>query len=151
MQKKELNVSALQNGTVIDHIAQGKGMQVLNMLGLANSEHRIYLGINLESEKYGKKDLIKVADRFFESSEFNKIALISPSATIIEIKDYEVVNKDKVSIPDQIQKSVKCANPNCITNVQDVPTRFYVIDKKDLKLKCHYCEKNTTEKMIAFI
>jgi aspartate carbamoyltransferase regulatory subunit len=151
MSKKELQVSAIQNGTVIDHIAQGQVERVLHILNLSVYEDHIYLGANLDSKKYGKKGIIKVSNKFFESEEINKIALVSPTATIIEIRNYEVTKKENVQIPDEIKGFVKCVNPNCITNHEQVATRFEIIDKHDIKLKCHYCEKNTAKENIEFI
>lgn len=148
--RTELQVSAIENGTVIDHISQGVVQQVLKTLGLEDCTDQIYMGANLESKKMGRKGLIKVANRFFEHEELNKIALIAPLATIIEIRDFEVSNKTKVSIPNEIEGFVKCFNPKCITNIEDVKTRFYVIDKEDIKLRCHYCEKITAKKNIEY-
>ncbi|MDR2906666.1 MAG: aspartate carbamoyltransferase regulatory subunit [Bacteroidales bacterium] len=151
MQKTELYVSAIQNGTVIDHITQGQVERVLYILNLSMHEDQIYLGANLDSKKYGKKGIIKVSNKFFEPAEINKIALVSPTATIIEIRDYEVVKKENVQIPEEIRGFVKCVNPNCVTNKEDMQTRFTVIDKQEIKLKCHYCEKNTAKANIEFI
>ncbi|MDR0437505.1 MAG: aspartate carbamoyltransferase regulatory subunit [Bacteroidales bacterium] len=151
MSKKELNVSALQNGTVIDHIAQGQVERVLYILNLSNYDDQIYLGANLDSKKYGKKGIIKVANKFFEPEEINKIALVSPTASIIEIRNYEVAKKENVQITDEIKGFVKCVNPNCITNHENVPTWFDVTNKKEIVLKCRYCEKNTTKTNIEFI
>jgi len=149
--KRELSVSAIENGTVIDHIPQGHVLQVMNILDLENFDDQIYFGANLDSKKYGKKGLIKVSNRFFKSNEINKISLVAPTATLIEIRDYEVVKKSGVKIPNEVKEITKCINPKCITNNEYVPTSFTVIDKKDLKLKCHYCEKITKKENIQFI
>ncbi len=149
--KKELKVSAIDQGTVIDHISHGQVLLVLKILNLESFGDQIYVGANLESKKYGQKGIIKVRNRFFEPFEINKIALVSPTATIIEIRDYEVVKKTRVEIPDHISNIVKCFNPKCITNLQNVPTKFEVINKEDLKLHCHYCEKNTARKNMTFL
>jgi len=151
MSKKELNVSAIQNGTVIDHVAQGQVERVLYILNLSKYEDQIYFGANLDSKKYGKKGIVKVSNKFFAPEEINKIALISPTATVIEIRDYEVTKKEQVRIPDQIKGFVKCMNPNCITNHEQVPTYFEVTDKNEIVLKCRYCEKNTGKANIEFI
>ncbi|PKP05074.1 MAG: aspartate carbamoyltransferase regulatory subunit [Bacteroidetes bacterium HGW-Bacteroidetes-6] len=148
--KRQLQVSALENGTVIDHIPQGVVQRVLRILGLEECEEHIYMGANLESKKMGRKGIIKVANTFFETNDINKIGLIAPTATIIEIRDYEIKNKMQVQIPDEIFGMVKCFNPKCITNKEAVSTRFYVIDKSDLKLRCHYCEKITGQKNIEY-
>lgn len=149
--RKELQVSALENGTVIDHITYGRVLQVIKILKLENFEEPIYIGANLESKKYGKKGIIKVSNKYFKPEEINKIALVSPKATLIEIKDYEIISKTSVQIPDTVQGIVKCFNPNCITNVEKVTTKFRVIDKENIKLQCHYCEKITAKENMEFL
>jgi aspartate carbamoyltransferase regulatory subunit len=149
--RKELKVSAIENGTVIDHIPARSVFQVINILGLNKIPNQIMVGTNLDSTKLGKKGIIKVSTKFFESEEINKIALVAPTATLIVIKDFTVVYKAKVEIPDRINKIAKCINPNCITNNESIPTKFTVIDKEDLKLSCHYCEKITKKENIWFI
>lgn len=148
--KRELKVSAIENGTVIDHIPQGHVLQVMRILNLENFEQPIYFGANLDSKKYGKKGIIKVSGRFFEPQEINKISLVAPTATIIEIRNYEVTSKSKVEIPDEIIGFVKCFNPKCITNHETVETHFTVVDKDEVRLQCHYCEKNTKKENIVF-
>lgn len=149
--RKELKVSAIENGTVIDHIPSLSVFQVIRILNLDNIPNQIMIGTNLDSHKLGKKGIIKVSNKYFESEEINKIALVAPSATLIVIKDYTVVYKAKVEIPDHIKKIVKCINPNCITNHENIPTKFSVIDKTDLRLQCHYCEKVTKKELINFV
>jgi aspartate carbamoyltransferase regulatory subunit len=149
--RKELKVSAIENGTVIDHIPSLSVFQVIRILNLDNISNQIMIGTNLDSHKLDKKGIIKVSNKYFESEEINKIALVAPSATLIVIKDYTVVYKAKVEIPDNIKKIVKCINPNCITNHENIPTKFSVIDKEDLRLQCHYCEKVTKKEVINFI
>jgi len=149
--RKELKVSAIENGTVIDHIPSLSVFQVIRILNLDNIPNQIMIGTNLDSQKLGKKGIIKVSNKYFESEEINKIALVAPSATLIVIKDYTVVYKAKVEIPDHIKKIVKCINPNCITNHENIPTKFSVIDKTDLRLQCHYCEKVTKKELINFV
>lgn len=151
MERKELKVSAIENGTVIDHIPAQSVFQVTRILNLENIANQIMIGTNLDSRKFGKKGIIKVSNKYFESEEINKIALVAPSATLIVIKDYTVVYKVKVEIPDTIRKIVRCINPNCITNHEKIPTKFSVIDKSELQLQCHYCEKITRKDVISFI
>ena len=149
--RKELKVSAIENGTVIDHIPPHNVFQVIKILNLNEFDNQIFLGTNLDSQKYGKKGIIKVSNRFFEADEINKIALVAPTATLIVIKNFSVTEKKKVQIPDHVEKIVKCFNPNCITNNETVITRFTVVSKEDLKLKCHYCEKITSGDSISFL
>ena len=149
--RKELKVSAIENGTVIDHIPAKVVFQVIKILSLSEATDQILFGTNLDSRKMGKKGIIKVSNKFFRPDEINKIALVAPTATLIIIKNFKVVEKKKVEVPDSVEKIVKCFNPNCITNHESVTTRFTVIDKADLKLKCHYCEKITARDTISFV
>jgi len=151
MEKKELKVSAIQEGTVIDHIPAKDLFKVIKILGLEDCKEQITFGTNLESKKLGKKAIIKIANRFFRQEEINKIALIAPEANLNIIKDYKVVEKKKVVLPDEITGIVRCYNPNCITNHEQVTTRFTVVSRKPLQLKCHYCEKITDENHIEII
>lgn len=149
--RKELKVSALENGTVIDHIPAASLFHALRILKLNKVENQIYFGTNLSSKKYGTKGIIKIKDRFFKNEEINKIALVAPNATLIEIKDFDVVRKENIDTPEIVENFVKCFNPKCITNHQAVPTKFKVInDAGELKLRCHYCEKTTTKDTMEF-
>mgnify|MGYP003304375817 FL=1 len=103
------------------------------------------IGNNLHSNKLGLKGIIKIKNKFFSKQEVSKIALVAPFASIITIKEYNVVDKFQTEIPDVVENIIKCANPKCITNAEVVPTRFYVVDRENLKMKCHYCEKFTTK------
>ena len=148
--RKELKVSAIENGTVIDHIPSKNVFQVIKILNLSEYQNQLLIGTNLDSSKMGKKGIIKVSNKFFKSDEINKIALVAPTATLIIIKNFEVVEKKKVEVPDYAENIVKCFNPNCITNNEEIITKFTVIDKKELKLRCHYCEKITARNNISF-
>ena len=148
--RKELKVSAIENGTVIDHIPTQSVFQVIRILNLVEYQNQLLIGTNLDSRKMGKKGIIKVSNKFFESDEINKIALVAPSATLIIIKNFKVTDKKTVEIPEKVDKIVRCFNPNCITNAENIPTRFAVIDKTELRLRCHYCEKITARNNISF-
>jgi len=148
--KKEMVVSAIENGTVIDHIPTGNVYQVIRILGLENYKEEVLIGNYLNSGKLGKKGIVKIKNKHFSVEEVSKIALVAPLATIIDIEDYKVVKKFNAEIPDHIEHFVRCANPKCITNAEAVPTRFDVVDKDTLKLRCHYCEKFTTIETMKF-
>jgi aspartate carbamoyltransferase regulatory subunit len=149
--RKELQVSAIENGTVIDHIPSQTVFQVIKILNLSEADDQVLFGTNLESSKMGKKGIIKVSNKFFQADEVNKIALVAPNATLIVIRNFKVAEKKKVEVPDIVEKIVRCFNPNCVTNNEDVPSKFTVIDKNELKLKCHYCEKITVKSTISFL
>ena len=142
MSRKELVVSALENGTVLDHIPAENVYKALKILNLKGIENQITIGINLNSRQHGKKGIIKIADKFFADEELNKLALLAPEATVNVIKDFKVVEKKKVVMPEEVIGIAKCMNPKCVTNHQPVKTRFTVkADGNDISLLCHYCEK----------
>jgi aspartate carbamoyltransferase regulatory subunit len=145
MKDKQLSVSAIKEGTVIDHIPASALFKVVSILKLDELDTMITIGNSLESGKLGKKGIIKLSNVFFKDSEINKIALVAPCAKLNIIREYEVVEKKVVEIPDEIIGIVKCVNPKCITNNEDVTTRFEVVSKSEVKLKCHYCEKITDQ------
>jgi aspartate carbamoyltransferase regulatory subunit len=142
---KQLSVSAIENGTVIDHVPAKNLFKVIQILGLDKIDNQITFGTNLESKKLGKKAIIKLAGIFFEDDDINRIALVAPQAKLNIIKDYEVVDKSVVEVPDEIIGIAKCVNPKCITNFESVTTRFRIVNKKNVSLKCHYCEKITDQ------
>lgn len=140
---KELKVSAIRNGTVIDHIPAKDLFTVISILGLENLDNHLTIGNNLDSEKLGRKAIIKISDKFFEDEDINKIALVARQAKLNIIKDFEVVEKKSVEVPERAIGIAKCVNPKCITNNENVTTKFKVIKGKEVSLKCLYCEKIT--------
>jgi len=148
---KQLSVSAIQNGTVIDHIPAKHLFKVIQILGLDKIDQLITFGTNLESKKLGKKAIIKISEKFFADDDINRIALVAPDAKLNIIKDYEVVEKKVVEVPDTIVGIARCMNPKCITNFEPVTTRFRVVSKKNVSLKCHYCEKITNQENLQII
>lgn len=148
---KKLEVRAIKNGTVIDHIPADCLFKIINILELYKEQHRITFGMNLESKRIGSKAIIKINDRYCLQQEINRIALVAPMAIVNIIKDFEVIEKRCVTVPEQIDGFVKCANPKCITNNEPVRTSFSVISGEEIALKCRYCEKITYQKQIELI
>ncbi|MDO4972434.1 MAG: aspartate carbamoyltransferase regulatory subunit [Bacteroidales bacterium] len=138
--KKELAVAALRNGTVIDHIPSESLFQVVDLLGLRTVTNNVTIGFNLDSSEMGKKGIIKIADIEYPEEVLNRIALIAPTAVINIIKDYDVVAKRQVSLPETLINIVKCPNPKCISNNEPMRTNFKVISNSPLLLRCHFCE-----------
>jgi len=142
----QLKVSAIKNGTVLDHIPAHNIFQVIDILDLVHASNPVTIGVNLESKSLGRKGIIKITDRFFADEELGRIALAAPDATVNVIKDYQVVEKKKIELPATVVGIAKCSNPMCVTNRQAVTTRFTTIkDGEKVKLLCHYCEKTTEE------
>jgi aspartate carbamoyltransferase regulatory subunit len=151
MKDKKLEVSAIENGTVIDHIPANVLFKVISILNLDKIDKQITFGTNLISKKLGKKAIIKLTDTFFIDKEINKIALVAPQAKLNIIRNYSVVEKRIVEVPDEIVGIAKCMNPKCISNNEKITTRFKVVSQKEVKLKCHYCEKITDKDHIEIV
>ena len=149
MSRKELVVSALENGTVLDHIPAENVYRALDLLNLKGIENQITIGITLNRKAQGRKGIIKIEGRFFEDDELGKLALIAPHATVNVIRDFKVVEKKELELPKEVIGIAKCRNPKCVTNHQPIKTWFKTIDNgNDISLLCHYCEKITDSKHI---
>lgn len=141
MNKPELKVKPIENGTVIDHITANKALQVLKILGLPEEGTNVTIAMNVSS-RLGLKDIVKIEDRELESSELDKIFLIAPDATINIVKDYEIVSKGKVNTVSELNGMIKCTNPKCITNTDEpVESKFYLVETDPITVRCHYCER----------
>ena len=143
---KELKIPLIKNGTVIDHINSGNAIKVLRILGIPqNLSATVSVAINVKSQM-GNKDIVKVENRELDTSEVDKIALIAPKATINIIRNYEVAEKHKVELPNEIKGIVKCSNPTCISNNNEpIISRFKVVNKDPTKIICYYCDRETED------
>ena len=138
MKQESQLVVAIKNGTVIDHIPSAKLFEVVNLLHLQDvRDSAIIVGYNLKS----KKSLIKVFDKFFTDAELNQLSVVAPNVTLCIIRDYEVVEKKSVTLPEELRGIVRCNNPKCITNNEPMQTVFHVSDRENGLLRCHYCGK----------
>jgi aspartate carbamoyltransferase regulatory subunit len=149
--KEELKVSAIKDGTVIDHIPAKDLFTVISILGLDKLKNHLTIGNNLDSKRLGSKGIIKISDKFFADEITDKIALVAPQAKLNIIKDYKVVEKKSVKVPDEAIGIAKCVNPKCITNNEKVTTNFKVIHEEEISLKCQYCEKITDRANMVII
>jgi aspartate carbamoyltransferase regulatory subunit len=120
---------------VIDHIESGKAFLVLRALNITGREGNVItVALNVPSNKFEKKDIIKVENRYLETDETNKLSLIAPHATINIIKDYKLAEKRKIQLPDFITGIFKC-----VTIGENIKSVIEVIDKEKIILKCKYC------------
>ena len=143
---RQLLVRRIKDGTVIDHIESGKALLVLRTLNITGKEGNVItVALNVPSSKHNKKDIIKVENRFLEKNETNKLALIAPHATINIIKDYKLVEKRKIQLPDSIGGVFKCPNLKCVTNSDEyIKPIINIIDKEKIILRCKYCFRTLT-------
>jgi aspartate carbamoyltransferase regulatory subunit len=143
MEQSELMVRRIKEGTVIDHIDEGKGLQVLDALRIDGKDGSlITVAMNVPSGKSKKKDIIKVENKFLKDDDTNKIAIISPKATINIIKNYKLIEKRRVALPNEIDRIFRCTNPDCITNsTEHIESVMDLINKEGMILKCRYCAR----------
>ena len=151
MKRQELQVAALQNGTVIDHIPSSKIFEVINLLHLEKVSTSVTIGINLKSKKMGHKSILKIADRYFTDEELNQLSVVTPNVSLAIIRDYEVVEKKEVKMPDELIGIIKCDNHKCITNNEPMKTHFHVLDKEKGILQCRYCNREVTLNNVKLI
>jgi len=143
MEQSELLVRRIKEGTVIDHIDEGKGLQVLEALRIDGKDGSlITIALNVPSGKFKKKDIIKVENKFLKDDDTNKLAVIVPNATINIIKNYKLVEKRRVALPNEVDRIFRCSNPDCITNsTEHIESIMDVMDKEGRVLKCRYCSR----------
>lgn len=146
----KLLVEAIANGTVIDHIAPGQAMNILRLFNFIGKHNQITVGFNLKSGEMGSKDIIKIADVTFSPSETEQLAILAPDATVNSIKDYKVVDKYKLRLPNEIKGAFECPNSNCITHVEKgAPARFSIFKEEGkVMMRCHYCERIFARKVL---
>lgn len=143
MKEYKLQVEAIKNGTVIDHIPANIGFKVMKLFNLHQTNERVTVGFNLPSSALRHKDLIKIENIFISEIQAQQLALYAPNATVNQIENYQVVAKLPLTLPDHIDGIFICPNSNCITHIEPaISTRFYVrTEIHDIQLKCKYCEK----------
>jgi aspartate carbamoyltransferase regulatory subunit len=141
---RRVTIAKIQQGIVIDHIPAGKANLIAQVLGL-NAMARetgdiIAIGVNFDSPSMQKKDIIKVENLLFTRDMLNVVSLIAPHATIARINNGQVIEKHKVEIPASVGDIVVCPDRFCITNHEEVPGKFIVVEHDPVTLRCHYCE-----------
>ncbi|TDT67404.1 aspartate carbamoyltransferase regulatory subunit [Hypnocyclicus thermotrophus] len=136
----ELQITAIENGTVIDHIPSEKTLKIMEILSLSEYDDTITLAFNLPSKSLKKKGLIKIANKYLTEKEIEKITLIAHNITVNIIENFKVKEKLIPSLPKTIEDILVCTNPKCITNNENVKSKFY-IDEKENTARCNYCER----------
>ena len=149
---RELLIRAIKHGIVIDHIPSEKVFAIVEILKLKEYSERITVATNMPSSSLGRKGIIKIEEKILEEKELNNISLLAPNVTINIIDNYEVVEKSKLEKLDKVIGLMKCDNPKCISNHENIETKFIRIKEDSEKLdennleekskyKCFYCEK----------
>ena len=150
MENKKLSVEAIEKGTVIDHIPAGKGLIILRQFKLLHYGSAVTVGFNLPSKTQGSKDIIKITGVWLDDNAANRLALFAPEAVVNTIDHFKVINKRRLTLPDEIAEVFRCPNTNCASHGEPVKSRFYVRKQSgQTKLKCHYCEKTFSRDSVA--
>jgi len=137
---KVRQVEAISHGTVIDHLPANLTLKVVDIL--ADPDDEVFIGLNLRSSHHTRKGVVKFAQRELDQQDLSALALVAPQATVSIIRDYAVVAKGVVAIPERFVNIARCANPNCVTNHERWTTRFDVVKTTPLTVRCHYCERS---------
>ncbi|TRZ92437.1 MAG: aspartate carbamoyltransferase regulatory subunit [Methanosarcinales archaeon] len=141
-----MRVRRIEHGTVIDHITAGQALNVLRILGVSGTTSAVVsVAMNVPSGAIGSKDIVKVEDRELKEEEVDRISLIAPNSTINIIRDFEVIEKYRVDLPEKLVGVVKCANPNCISNTNEPVISRFTVNKKPVELRCIYCDHVISE------
>jgi aspartate carbamoyltransferase regulatory subunit len=148
--KEALRVSKIENGTVIDHVSAGQALNVLAILGIDGlGDDVLSIGMNVPSDRLGRKDVVKIEGRELSQSELDVLSLIAPAATINIIRNYDVADKHRVERPEEVTGVLQCPNHNCIsTEDEPVASRFDVLDDG---VRCEYCDTIIREDLAAHI
>ena len=150
METPKLSVEAIEKGTVIDHIPAGKGLIILRQFKLLHYGSAVTVGFNLPSKTQGSKDIIKITGVWLDDNAANRLALFAPEAVVNTIDHFKVINKRRLTLPDEIGEVFRCPNTNCASHGEPVKSRFYVRKQSgQTKLKCHYCEKTFERESVA--
>ena len=135
-------VTAIRNGTVVDHIPSGYAMQVIRILRINTDRATpVSLVMNVPSDKLGRKDVLKIEDRELDQEDVDRLALIAPAASIAIIRNHAVAEKMRVELGDDLVNIAKCSFPNCITmnKREPLPQRMKVVSREPLEVRCYYC------------
>ncbi len=149
--KKEMMVAAIENGTVLDHIPSERLFDVVSLLHLDKMSNAITIGFNLKSAAMGSKSIIKIANKYFTAEELNQLSAVAPDITLCVIKDYEIIEKRPLTIPEELVGIVRCPNPKCITNNEPMRTRFRSVATDKRIIRCCYCNRDVERKEVRVV
>ncbi len=145
---RELRITPIRNGTVIDHITNGLALDVLRIIGVRDldKDSTVSIALHVRSGKIGWKNIVKVENMELSPRKVNAIALITPSATISIIRDHQVREKRSVDLPEHVTGVVRCPNINCISNQgEPIESDFRVVRRRPVVLRCTYCDRQVTD------
>ena len=134
-----MNIDAISNGIVIDHISAGKGMRLYELLELEKLDCSVAIIKNVVSHKLGRKDIIKIDADI--PVNLDVIGYVDPGVSVNIIRDGVLVEKRTIDMPLLLTNVIRCKNPRCITSVeQELKHVFKLTDRERKVYRCIYCE-----------
>lgn len=133
-----LNIQSISKGIVIDHIKPGMGYEIFKLLELDKAEFSVALIMNVDSKKYGKKDIIKI-DNVIDI-DFKVLGLMDKGLTINIIENEKIKEKIDMVLPDRVEGFIKCKNPRCITCHEKIENKFVLLNREKGIYRCNYCD-----------
>jgi len=134
-----LTINSIKDGLVIDHIKAGEGIKIFNFLNLDKADFTVALIMNANSDKCGKKDIIKVENKI--DIDFEILGVIDPNITIDIIENEEIKEKIKLKLPEEVEDVIKCKNPRCVTSIEpNIKHIHHLVDEETKEYRCHYCD-----------
>ena len=134
-----MEINSVENGIVIDHIRAGMGLKVLSYLDIDTRKDTVALIMNALSNKYERKDLIKIENLF--DVDLAALGLLDCGATVNYIENGKLIKKVKLALPERVTDVIKCKNPRCVTSVEPaIPHVFILVDAETEEYRCEYCD-----------
>jgi aspartate carbamoyltransferase regulatory subunit len=135
-----LNIEEIKNGIVIDHIKAGLGIRIYNWLNLDKAPYTVAFVANAFSEKYGRKDIIKIDNTI--SINTDVLGLIDPNISVNIIENERITRKIKLQLPEKVENVLVCKNPRCISSTEKyIPHIFHLENPDDRSYRCEYCDE----------
>ncbi len=135
------HIGYIENGINLDHIPHGNAWYVMKVLNLNNSDTQTGIGLNLPSNRLGRKDLVKIENRTLTQSEIDAISLFCVGATLSVIEDFKVIQKMVLTLPDTVEDIIICPNERCVSKDYKSKFRGFVDRANNICVKCNYCEQ----------
>ena len=149
--ERTLRVQPIRNGTVIDHLGAGRGLKVMETLGLNREGTTVLALLNVGSSKLGRKDIIKIEDRELSPKDIETIAMLSPNCHVNTIRNYTVIAKGETGIPSDCIGLARCQNRSCISNTErDAVPKLRLIAEAPLFYRCNYCDRGVAGDDLEF-
>jgi aspartate carbamoyltransferase regulatory subunit len=139
-----MNIDGVNTGIVLDHIQAGKSMRIYKLLHLDELDSCVAVIQNVESTKYGKKDIIKIDEMI--DIDFDVLGYVDPNITVNIVRNGKLEKKTHMALPETLHGVLECKNPRCITSVErGLESKFYLADRKNRVYRCAYCDTAHSE------